>query len=81
MDNLVLLWQVHHTLIHKPGWRLRRDRSGRFWFTTPDGRVVLPTRRDTPRRRPPLANTDRPHAAYDPLTTWGASVILENWQN
>ena len=81
IDNLVLLCQTHHTLIHKPGWRLRRDRSGTCWFTAPDGRVVLPTRRDTPKRRPPPANADRPQATYDPLTTWGSSVILENWQN
>jgi len=81
IDNLVLLCQMHHTLIHKPGWRLRRDRDGRFWFTAPDGRLVLPTRRDVPPRRPPPANPNRPQAAYDPLTAWGSTVILENWQN
>jgi hypothetical protein len=81
IDNLVLLCQMHHTLIHKPGWRLERDRAGKLWFTAPDGRLVLPTRRHRPRRRPPPANTDRPYATYDPLTTWGASVILGNWQN
>jgi 5-methylcytosine-specific restriction endonuclease McrA len=81
IENLVLLCQTHHTLIHKPGWRLERDRAGKLWFTAPDGRLVLPTRRDTPPRRPPPASADRPYATYDPLTVWGASVVLGNWQN
>ena len=40
LDNLCLLCQVHHTLIHKPGWHLERDGAGVLVFTAPNGRVV-----------------------------------------
>ena len=59
LDNLVLLCQLHHTLIHKPGWSLRRDADGTLWFTAPDGRLFLPPRRPTPQRPPPPTATAR----------------------
>jgi hypothetical protein len=79
LDNLVLLCQMHHTLVHKPGWRVRRDANGMLWFTGPDGRVVLPARRPTPQRPPPPRA--RPHASYDRLTAWASTVILDAWLN
>jgi hypothetical protein len=80
IDNLCLLCQHHHTLIHKPGWRLERDRTGKLWFTAPDGRIVLPARRPRATGPPPLP-AQRHLATYERLTEWGSGVIIDSWLN
>jgi hypothetical protein len=81
LDNLVLLCQHHHTLVHKPGWKLWRDRHGKLWFRTPRGHVIVPaTKRPPPRGSPPTAQ-GRHWGTYERLTGWGSSVILETWLN
>ncbi len=81
IDNLVLLCQTHHTLIHKPGWRLTRDRNGTLWFRAPDGRIVLPSPKRPPPRGSPPAPGRRHWGTYERLTGWGSSVILDSWLN
>jgi hypothetical protein len=81
LDNLVLLCQTHHTLIHSPGWKLERDRTGKMWFTAPNGRVVVPGRRPTARRGPPPEPGPRRWGTFEPLTDFAANVILGTWLN
>ena len=81
LDNLVLLCQLHHTLIHKPGWHLERDRTGKLWFTAPNGRVVLPGRRPQARRGPTPEPGQRRWGTHERLTGFASSVILDTWLN
>ncbi len=80
IDNLVLLCQKHHSVVHKPGWRVERTGDGKFWFHAPNGKIVLPGRSPVARAgpAPPSTRYDLP---YDRLTSWGASVIMGNWTN
>jgi hypothetical protein len=41
LENLVLLCDFHHDLIHKPGWSATFDGHG-YQVTTPDGRRLQP---------------------------------------
>jgi hypothetical protein len=81
LDNLVLLCQTHHTLIHQPGWQLTRDRNGKLWFRAPGGRVVLPSPKRPPPRGSPPPGGQRHWGTYERLTGWGSSVILDSWLN
>jgi hypothetical protein len=81
LDNLCLLCQFHHTLVHKPGWKLWRDRHGTLWFRTPRGRILLPAPKRPPLRGSPPTARGRHWGTYEPLTGWGSSVILDTWLN
>ncbi|MCU0268846.1 MAG: HNH endonuclease [Acidimicrobiales bacterium] len=71
LDNLVLLCQVHHTLIHKPGWHLTRH---------PDDTQVTPGQRPPPGPDPsPPAVAPRTPAPGERLTAFAHDVILHHW--
>ena len=75
LDNLVLLCQRHHTLIHKPGWSLRRDAAGTSLVHRTRWSTAASPRRPTPQRPPPPRSW--PYAHHDRLTAWGSIVILD----
>jgi hypothetical protein len=87
IDNLVLLCQAHHTLIHRPGWHLGRQPDGTLHLTRPDGTTVRPgTRPPPPERdsnergsREPPTFTPRAPAPGDRLTAFAHDVILHHW--
>jgi hypothetical protein len=81
LDNLCLLCQHHHTLIHQPGWKLWRDPNHKLWFRTPQGHILLPTTKRPPIRGAPPTPKHRHWATYERLTTWGTTVILDTWLN
>jgi hypothetical protein len=41
LDNLLLLCNRHHHVVHQQRWKVDLDPSGEARFTTPDGRVFL----------------------------------------
>lgn len=79
LDNLCLLCQVHHTLIHQPGWRLDRNDDGTLRFITPTGDVLRPPSRPPP-GRPPDPGPRRP-VHRERLTAFATDVILHSWLN
>jgi hypothetical protein len=82
VDNLVLLCQKHHTVIHQPGWTLTYDPdTNTVTVTRPDGRAVAPIPRARPPGDPPPAAGTRRTGVGDKLTTYGKDVILATWLN
>jgi hypothetical protein len=79
VDNLVLLCQQHHTLVHKPGWALTREAGGSAMVARSDGTRVGPGERPPPGGHPPGARPgSAPHrtpSSGDRLTTFAHDVI------
>lgn len=69
LDNLLLLCQAHHRLVHEGGWRVRGHPAGEIRFHRPDGRPFGGPRLPSGRRSGPLLEVgwDTP-----PTTTAGA---------
>ena len=40
LDNLALLCEHHHGLVHSKGWQLDGDANGQLSFVGPSGRVM-----------------------------------------
>jgi hypothetical protein len=55
LDNLILLCNRHHHLIHQPGWALQLDPDGDLHITTPTGRTFTTRPRTHPATGPPAA--------------------------
>nr|MCU0270916.1 HNH endonuclease [Acidimicrobiales bacterium] len=84
LDNLVLLCQTHHTLIHKPGWHLTRHPDDTLTVTRPDGTQVNPGTRPPPGHQPlhdpsPPTVEPRTPAPGERLTAFAHDVILHHW--
>lgn len=84
LDNLVLLCQTHHTLIHRPGWSLQRAPDSELTFRRPDGTRVLPAvQRPPPGPRPDPPPPDRVGrrcvGTGDRLDRSAASVVIDHW--
>lgn len=81
LDNLVCLCQLHHSLIHKPGWQITGT-PGNLTFIRPDGTTVGSTRRPPPDQLPAPPTVD-PHDRFlptgEPLTTWARDTLLSYW--
>ncbi|MEZ5136289.1 MAG: HNH endonuclease signature motif containing protein [Acidimicrobiales bacterium] len=81
LDNLICLCQLHHTLIHKPGWQIT-GAPGALVFIRPDGSVVGRAERCPPTQLPPPPPVDpdrRFRACGDRLTTWAHDLLLAHW--
>ncbi len=81
LDNLVLLCQFHHSLVHRPGYQVRRLADGTLEVTRPDG-TIAGARPDPPSERPAEpgpAGEPRSTGANDPLTGFAIDVILHDW--
>ena len=81
LDNLICLCQLHHTLIHKPGWQIA-GAPGALVFIRPDGTVVGRAERCPPTQLPPPPPVDpdrRFRACGDRLTTWAHDLLLAHW--
>jgi hypothetical protein len=82
LDNLVLLCQRHHTLIHRPGWTLSyHPDTNQVSVTRPDGRAVAPIGRPPPPGDPPPTPGTRHTGTGERLTPWAKDVILSHWLN
>jgi len=80
LDNMILLCQQHHTLIHKPGWQLTEHPDGHLAFVDPKGRDhATPIQRPPPTGPPPPQPGPRHTGTGERLTPWGTDVILHNW--
>jgi len=54
LDNLGLVCRTHHRKVHEEGWKLRREKDGR-WVATPTQPIVAPGFRSTRGVRPARA--------------------------
>jgi hypothetical protein len=81
LDNLILLCQKHHTVIHQPGWALTyHPHTDTITVTRPDGRTLQPAQRPPPGRPPPPPST-RNTGTGEPLTTYAKDVTIAHWLN
>ncbi len=79
LDNMLLLCQAHHSLVHLPGWRVGHDPDGHLAFVDPKGRDrALAIERPPPTGDPPPPGP-RNSGTGERMTPWAADVILHSW--
>lgn len=79
LDNMILLCQGHHTLIHKPGWKVGFDDDGHLAFIDKWGRDrAAVVERPPPRGDIPPAGP-RNWGTGERMTSWAANVLFEHW--
>lgn len=59
LDNLITLCSTHHRLIHEAGFAIRRNGTGEYYFTRPDGRPI-----DASATRCALNRVEEPRPLY-----------------
>jgi hypothetical protein len=77
IDNLLLLCQHHHSLVHKPGWRSQRDpTTGVVTVTRPDGSHLAHANPRPPCDHPPRRPAaPRLRGTGQRLTNWTEVVM------
>lgn len=79
VDNMVLLCQGHHSLIHKPGWSVAHHPDGHLGFVDPRGRDHAARLERPPPRGDPPPPGPRNTGTGERMTPWAADVIMHSW--
>jgi Domain of unknown function (DUF222) len=68
IGNGILLCRYHHMLIHKQGWEIIRDDSGRYWLKPPKERDPAQTLIEMPTKNPLVAAMKQGRGSIQPGT-------------